>query len=330
MIERRAERARRRSASIRWLFAVLLLALVGCAKNGEDPAEPGRIDRSTADAPAPVRPPFLRVAGRGGATLLVLGTLHLGPESGWRFSPEIDREIDDATRFVLELDPDKLDEAQMGSLVTELAFLPPGTWLEDVISPDTAKHLAERDDELTAAGLPAHIRGRFEPWFLAVTLLELSARDTPYSLAHSADGQIAARRAGRGLIGLETADEQLRMLDAQPRSVQDAMLGDTLERLPNAAQELGSMVAAWRRADREVLALVARQGVEAYPALESFYEVLLDDRNRRWVEQLRPVLEDPAHADTKVFVAVGALHLIGPKGLERLFLDAGYEVTRIH
>ncbi|MDZ7847866.1 MAG: TraB/GumN family protein [Owenweeksia sp.] len=51
---------------------------------------------------------------------------------------------------------------------------------------------------------------------------------------------------------------------------------------------------------------------------------LVDDRNLKWLEKLRPLLDDG-----NVFVAVGALHLPGENGLITLLRKEGYEVRRV-
>jgi uncharacterized protein YbaP (TraB family) len=65
------------------------------------------------------------------------------------------------------------------------------------------------------------------------------------------------------------------------------------------------------------------------PELDGVYEILLGDRNRRWVKQLRPLLEDPALAGETVLVAVGALHLVGRDGLVALLRDEGFRAEPI-
>ena len=48
------------------------------------------------------------------------------------------------------------------------------------------------------------------------------------------------------------------------------------------------------------------------------------------LDGFRPLLDDAARAHDGVFMAVGALHLVGDDGLEKMFRDAGYEVERLH
>jgi uncharacterized protein YbaP (TraB family) len=119
-------------------------------------------------------------------------------------------------------------------------------------------------------------------------------------------------------------------MDTLPPSAQDAMLRDTLARLDDAVAELKRLVEAWRASDRSELVAISRQGIEEIPRLDVFYDRLLKERNHNWVRELGAMLEDPERKDETIFVAVGALHLVGEDGLEKLFAEAGYDVVRIH
>jgi uncharacterized protein YbaP (TraB family) len=78
------------------------------------------------------------------------------------------------------------------------------------------------------------------------------------------------------------------------------------------------LAAMWRIGEADM----ARRP-ELKPLKEVFYQRLLFDRNTRMVERMRPQLKSGA-----AFIAVGALHLYGDKGLLSLLAREGYTVTR--
>jgi uncharacterized protein YbaP (TraB family) len=296
-----------------------------------DPGNSGAAARVSADPiSSEARPPFFRVLGPTGSRLYVLGTVHVGPSQGWRLSPEVDRAIVDADRFFLELDLRKLDDEAVGDLLASMVLLPPGRTIDQVIAPETAALLSKQDALLARYGLPRNARVRFEPWYVAVSLAQVAATESGYSLDRAVENDLMERLDGRPLRGLETFDAQMRMMDQLDPAAQDAMLRDTLLRLEDAAEELERLIQAWREADRESLRSIARQGLDELPALNGFYDRLLVDRNAAWMTILRAYLDDPALEHQDAFVAVGALHLVGPDGLETRFREAGYVVDRIH
>ena len=123
-------------------LALLLVLLAGCAAPSSSPTpfqDPELTARQIAQAR--VTPPYYRIGGGAGATLLVLGTIHLGPPGGWRLSNEIERGLREADSFVLEIDLRESTEEEVSTVLAERVVLPVSVTLEDVVSPETAKLL---------------------------------------------------------------------------------------------------------------------------------------------------------------------------------------------
>lgn len=321
-------RAAARAARLLWITVLLLLA-PGCADRAPRAERAAKAEATARSNSTAAAPPFYRIEGGAGADLLLLGTVHFGPATGWDLSPALEAGLARADRFVFEIDLRRVTEERVGELLAELAVLEPGRRLSDLVAPETARLLDERDAELTRLGFPHGARDGREPWYVALSLVELPVEANGWSLAASVESQIFATVGARPITGLETLEGQLRMLDALPYPLQDLMLRDTLARLDESADSLEEMATAWRTGDEDALSDLAREGVDELPGLDGVYDVLLGDRNRRWVKQLRPILEDASRADETVFVAVGALHLVGDEGLVALLRDAGYRAESI-
>lgn len=311
------------------------LALFGCAAppfatDSSHGASGSSLSDSLSSGTDVATPPFFRVESTGGATLLLLGTIHLGPEEGWQLSPEIEQGLETADRFAMEIDFRSLDLDEVGSALARRVILPVGTLLDDSISPETAKLISENEALITSLGAPEKARRRLKPWYLATNLLQVAIGKTRYALEQSADNVILNAIGDRPLFGLETFDGQLGMLDELSPQLQDMMLRDTLGRLDETLAEMDKLIRAWKVGDRAALEIISRQGIEEMPELEAFYDILLTDRNRTWLTPLRAALVDPEQAGSTLFVAVGALHLVGNDGVPRLLEAAGYKVTTIH
>ena len=314
------------------LFAALFAGAIagGCAQS----SEPGRTAASNATAIASSAsgfetPPYYRVEGGPGATLLLLGTIHLGPKEGWKLSPAIESGIARADKIALEIDLRLATEESVSTVVANVALLPPGTTLASVIAPETAKLLLEEDETVTRMGFPRPIRNRMKPWFIAVGLSQSTYGESGLSSKTATEEQVLGALGLRPLISLETFEEQIRIFDELPPALQDLMLRDTVERLDEAEAEVAELVQAWRTGDEATLARLAREGIEELPELDRFYDILLGDRNRRWVAKLRPLLEGREHHGETVLVAVGALHLVGKDSLVEQLRAAGFRVEAI-
>lgn len=331
-----------RIASVgRWSLVAALALVVGCqaslpqAATSQPDVAPANSTRPT-EAPAttlatrPVTPPFFKVESKRGATLLVLGTMHLGPPTGWVYSEAIERGLAEADAFVLEIDLRNATEESVSTVLAERVILPVSVTLDQVISPETAKLLDENETTLARLGMSRQARMRLEPWFIAVSLTEALSASSGLAAGQSVDSAILARSAGRPLHGLETFDAQLAMLDGLSRELKDAMLRDTVMRLDETAEEMRATALAWSRNDREKLFEIAYQGVDENPELADFYEILLTERNRNWAGQLGALLDDPARAGQTIFVGVGALHLVGPDSLITFLEARGDRVQALH
>ena len=64
---------------------------------------------------------------------------------------------------------------------------------------------------------------------------------------------------------------------------------------------------------------------ELRPLKQVFDQRLLYDRNARMIERMQPQLKTGA-----AFIAVGALHLYGDRGLLNLLARDGYRITRVY
>jgi uncharacterized protein YbaP (TraB family) len=91
---------------------------------------------------------------------------------------------------------------------------------------------------------------------------------------------------------------------------------------PNKAQsELKDMLAIYAKQNGHAIYDYA---LKVSPEMNFFQNELLDQRNIKWVEYLSPQFQQ-----TSFFVAVGAGHLGGEKGLIKLLRNQGYTVTPI-
>jgi len=280
-------------------------------------------------ASQPAKPPFYRIEGGQGASLLLLGTIHLGPQEGWMFSEALKDGLELADSFVLEIDLSKIDEDAVANSLARLVIIESPRTLEDLVSPETAKVLADNDALLTRLGLPFNARKRLKPWYIAVGLVESTTKRSGLSAQASAESVIVSAIDSRPILGLETFEEQLALLNEINPRLQDMMLRDTVNRLDEAIEETRALATAWHSGDEAYLEALAREGVDEMPEFKEFYEVILGDRNRRWIPKLRSFLDDPTLRGEVVFVGVGALHLLKEDGLLELFRQAGYQVSAI-
>jgi uncharacterized protein YbaP (TraB family) len=167
---------------------------------------------------------------------------------------------------------------------------------------------------------------RLKPWALFLMLVEPPANASSPTL----DALLLdlARRRGLVVIGLELPEEQIASFDVVPVDTQAALVRWALDHRGDLGADHERTVAAWLAGDLAALKRESRAPGRRDPAIAPHFDRLtrhlIDDRNALLAHRLYL----PLRAG-RVFVAVGALHLDGPKGLVALLREQGYRVRRV-
>lgn len=290
---------------IRALLFGLLLVLGGCR------SEPAPVPRD-AD-------PALWVVRDADTTIYLFGTVHLlRPGLSW-FDDGVRKAFDASNELVLELVMPP--ESQMQALVTELGTTKSGPALPAQLSPATAAKLR---GELSKLGMSPNALDRTEPWLAAMTLSVLPLRQLGYDDKDGAEQVLsaAARAAGKPIVGLETAQQQLGYFDRLSMPAQRQLLATTLDDLPGMGSEIDAMVKDWSAGDADALARLLNADLDRTPELK---QALLVTRNRNWANWIAARMQRPG----TVFVAVGAGHLAGSDSVQAELAKRGLKVERV-
>ena len=297
-----------------------------------EPAAPtAAVCPPTAQMPAPAK--LRRMAQKGrdhgllwrvdyqGRTAWLYGTLHVA-RLAWAFpGPTVVAALRSADSLALELN--LLDPAQLQALQDGLRANPDAEPLPEAL----ATRLAA---QVQAACVPAATMQAMRPDAQVMTLLTLSGRmqglDPAYGIDMSLAG--AAKAMGKPVWALETPALQLReLISDDPTEIQDNVRS-SLEQLESgeAAKATGTLAQAWADGRAQLL--------ESYPQWcqcihtekeRADYARLVDGRNPAMAQQIAAQLRE----GKAPFVAVGALHMVGPQGLPALLAAQGFAVQRV-
>jgi uncharacterized protein len=267
---------------------------------------------------AGAEPALWRVSG-GEGTVWLFGSVHLLPEGGFAVAGDLAKAIDDADRVCMEIDPNADDEAAKTSITLARAVDPKGRGLFELLGPDADRVRAKAED----AGVPLDTLAVFEPWFAGITVSVMALQAHGYDVEHGVEQVIeaAAAKGGKGGCGLETLDGQLGMLDGLPADLQAEILMQAIDEAADVDELIGPMLEAWRAGDQAGLEKSLNDDFEGYPELA---DALIYRRNARWADQVSGMLRD----GEDVLVVVGAMHLVGDRGLPALLEQRGYKVER--
>lgn len=130
---------------------------------------------------------------------------------------------------------------------------------------------------------------------------------------------------GKRVVALEKLEEQLALFDAAPAQNQAELLREVVDRLEEEPDALERLVKDYLAGDMTRIFREMEEEFAEDPAARAYKEAILDERNRRMVERMGPLLERG-----RLFVAVGAAHLPGDEGMLHLLEQQGYRVTRVY
>ncbi|WP_343214294.1 TraB/GumN family protein [Dyella sp. ASV21] len=270
---------------------------------------------------AAIAQPGLWVARKGQSTVYLFGTVHLLPsDAHWR-SPALDKALDESDRLSIEIVDD--DSAAMQSLVMQHGL--------DLNHPLSGKLDGADQRRLQEAAVTAKLPGGaaslqpMRPWLAALTLTMAPLVEAGMDPNLGVDKQLKTRmqQAGKAVDGLETSEQQIRMLADLPEAMQLDFLRQSFKEVADGPAKLRELVDAWR--DGDVSAIARLEDEELREESPTLYQRLIVQRNQAWAKVIAERLQQPGVS----FVAVGAGHLAGPDSVQEQLRQLGIETTRL-
>lgn len=269
-----------------------------------------------------------RVSGKGAAPSYLFGTMHTVEADLVALSEPVRAALGGSNAVAVELVDAAGEKAQaeMLAFVTTKGIDPEGKGLAG-LSEDQAEAVKRR---LAETGLPAEAGPMLKPWFLGLTLQMSSCM-----LKQMASGKLTVdavvektgKEAGKTVVGLETMAEQLTAVSSASEDTARRMVRDAVATATTSDDLQATTLALYRA--RKVGWYFAMDKETFGHALDvssyaNFLEDIVDKRNRLMFERSKAMVEKGG-----AFIAVGALHMPGEKGLVELFRKAGYTVEKV-
>jgi uncharacterized protein YbaP (TraB family) len=257
-----------------------------------------------------------RIEGKGAAASHVFGTVHLADPRVTKLPPAVARELDRARSVSLEV---TFDSTNILTLANRMLYTD-GRDLQSVAGAELFGKAAAITEGL---GLPEPLLRMFKPWAVA---LVLSA--PPQDPANVLDFVLArrAQEKGKPVHELEGMEEQIAVLEGFPEADQVALLRHAVENRARLQDWIGRIVEAYLARDLAAMQRISEESSGGDQRVnEIFADRLLNQRNERMVERMEARLTEGG-----AFIAMGALHLYGSRGVPALLEQKGYRVTRIY
>ncbi|MFP4458680.1 MAG: TraB/GumN family protein [Candidatus Zixiibacteriota bacterium] len=248
----------------------------------------------------------------------IFGTVHY-PDSRIANPGEVVfSRLDKCSDFVMEVD---LDEDAM-SVMLKYSMLPDSLKLGDLLPEETYKKI---DSVLVSMGQSIAMYSMMKPWVINLTLAMPPTKDTVQIMPMDLQLQQRAKQKDKNIRGLETVEEQIKLFDDQSYDEQVKMIEKTVAEFAEYEKYLDKLIDAYIDGDLNKLhELINYWSIDKDDA--EFIEDILYKRNDTMFEGMMKLFEEEGKS---FFVAVGAGHLAGEKGILQKLEDKGYEIKRI-
>ena len=252
---------------------------------------------------------FWKVTG-GKGVAYVFGTIHVGNQEMYPLAPVIEDGFKQSDVLIEELDLSSPGgQPQLSADVLKSGLYLDGDSIANHLSEATRTELADyaKSSQLMAGYTHA------KPWLVSLLIMQLQISALGLDKSKGLDLHFTEEAAAthKPIEGLETADEQLKMFSSFPDKLQDQMLLETLLDAHRAGETLDNTLAAWKSGDTAAMEAVITEEVRRYPFLQPVMDKLFYERNDSMTQKIDALLQTP-----KVyFVAIGAGHLVGARGI---------------
>ena len=285
-------------------LAVLLLVMNSCRAQTQSPALQTNKDDNSL---------LWEVSGNGlDSSSYIFGTFHLLCRADIHFSGQLKQAVKNSKEIYLELDMD--DPSVILGGIT-LMNMKGDKKLEDLYKPEEYKRLKDffQDSLHTRLSMLGNMKAAFLESLLYPTM-------TPCKTISGVEEElmVLAKNDKKEIQGLETMEFQASVFDSIPYEEQAKELLKTIDSLNSYKLEFDTMINVYKS---QQLKKIEDLFNKSEFGMEDNQDLLLNNRNANWVKQLKDIMKKE-----RVFVAVGAGHLVGEKGLIALLRKAGYTV----
>lgn len=252
------------------------------------------------------------------------GTVHAGKPGFFPLPAVVDKAF--AESKVLVVEADITDVESMTRSAKSMVYEPPAT-LEKAVPKATWERIQKQSARL---GLPAPQVTMLKP-FMAGTLLAFAEWGRlGYLPQFGVDLHLIkrAKEDGKRLVELEGGDAQTVVIESLTPAEALASLEGTLNALESGLvrEQITGMVNAWQAGDPALLLEVARKYNDTIPGAAAIEEKFIWSRHDAMAGKIGRMLLE---SKERHFIAVGALHLAGPKGLVEMLRKRGFVARQL-
>lgn len=253
----------------------------------------------------------------------LFGTIHVGKPDFFPLSSAIEQSFAQADGLAVEAD--LTNEIKMEEIVQKAQYEAPDN-LEKHVSKETMTSVLAVTSQLN---LSREMVVQMRPWLLGSAIVAIDLIKAGYDPTAGVDEYLVrqAKSTNKILVELESVEFQANMMNGLSDHEQEAFLLSTVApvRQGTSAAILNDTVRAWQTGNPGAMEKVVQASLKNGPMGEVLLEKIVYSRHPAMIDNIDKLLK----SGKTYFVAVGALHLVGNKGLVKLLRNKGYTVTQL-
>lgn len=237
------------------------------------------------------------------------GTIHVKDKRAFEFNDSVLSAFEKCNATALEVDLSAENIVQ----VAQKMILPDGLTLDSLFTPEEYQIIKSVVEEAT--GMDISLFNRLKP----ISLLSLVLN---FKFANDMDVSVdeyfykKAKEHDKQVIGIETIDEQLEVLENIPTE----FVVEFFKNIEQAEEDFEQIIILYRSAELGKLLKLMQKD----KAMVMLQEDLLVNRNIKMTARISKLIHEQS-----TFIAVGAGHLPGKKGIISLLTEAGYNLEPV-
>ena len=245
----------------------------------------------------------------------IFGTIHLICPDKFFVPKGTEEKFKTTQQVFLEID---MDDPQMIMKTQKLMMSSDGKKLKDIMNESDYKVFSEYFKK--TSGMDVAMFGPAKP-MVYMTFALMKSTGCPMPKSYEEYFVKEAKTEKKEVLGLETIEDQMAMMDKATTKQQVGWLMDVVKETENGNALYAQMIDLYQKQDIEALTkMISEQMV----GMKGMQDEMLDKRNQNWI----PIIEQNIK-QKPTFFAVGAGHLGGEKGVLKLLQQKGYTVKSL-
>ena len=253
----------------------------------------------------------------------LFGTIHAGKKEWFPLPAPIEEAFASSSVLVVEADVTNFEAMSKG--VSSMSYAPPDELSQHVPPADYARFLAQ----IKRMGIPEKNAKAMKPFPAASMLMFAEWEHAGFLPQFGIDAYLItkAKTLKKKVVEIEGVEAQSAIIDSLTEEEHRRAFAGTLQALEEGliGDQLDGMIKAWQSGDAFLMLELSRRYNEKIPGAREMEEKFIWSRHEAMLAKIEGWLNK---STDRHFIAVGALHLAGKRGLVELLRAKGYIVRQ--